>query len=81
MHELSSGPYGVVRHPMYAGALLMLLATQLALGSWWALLMFIPLCAVMVWRLSEEERFRLANLAGYSEYRTRVRQRLIPGAW
>jgi protein-S-isoprenylcysteine O-methyltransferase Ste14 len=78
---ISSGPYGLVRHPMYAGALLMLLATPVALGSWWALLMFIPLCAVIVWRLSEEERFLSANLRGYADYRTRVRQRLIPGIW
>jgi protein-S-isoprenylcysteine O-methyltransferase Ste14 len=78
---ISSGPYGFVRHPMYAGALLMLLATPVALGSWWALLMFIPLCAVIVWRLSEEERFLSANLPGYAEYRAHVRRRLIPGIW
>jgi protein-S-isoprenylcysteine O-methyltransferase Ste14 len=78
---ISSGPYGVVRHPMYAGALLMLLATPVALGSWWAILMFFPLCAVIVWRLSDEERFLSANLAGYDEYRARVRKRLLPGVW
>jgi protein-S-isoprenylcysteine O-methyltransferase Ste14 len=78
---ISSGPYAFVRHPMYAGALLMLLATPVALGSWWALLMFIPLCAVIVWRLSDEERFLSAHLPGYGEYRARVRRRLIPGVW
>jgi protein-S-isoprenylcysteine O-methyltransferase Ste14 len=78
---ISSGPYGVVRHPMYAGALLMLLATPVALGSWWAILMFIPVCAVIVWRLSDEEQYLSANLTGYDEYRARVRRRLIPGAW
>ena len=51
---ISSGPYSVVRHPMYAAALLMLLATPVALGSWWALLMFVPLCAVIVWRLKDD---------------------------
>jgi protein-S-isoprenylcysteine O-methyltransferase Ste14 len=78
---ISSGPYSVVRHPMYAGALLMLLSTPVALGSWWAILMFIPLCAVIVRRLSDEERFLSANLPGYGEYRARVQQRLIPRAW
>jgi protein-S-isoprenylcysteine O-methyltransferase Ste14 len=78
---ISTGPYGVVRHPMYAGALLMLLATPFALGSWWALLMFIPVCAVIVWRLSDEERFLSSNLPGYGDYRGQVRQRLIPGVW
>jgi protein-S-isoprenylcysteine O-methyltransferase Ste14 len=78
---IASGPYGVVRHPMYAGALLMLLVTPAALGSWWALPMFIPLCAVIVWRLADEERFLAANLPGYGDYRARVRQRLIPRVW
>jgi protein-S-isoprenylcysteine O-methyltransferase Ste14 len=78
---ISSGPYAVVRHPMYSGALLLLLATPLALGSWWALLMFMPLCAVIVWRLTDEERFLVARLSGYAEYRGRVRSRLIPGVW
>jgi len=78
---ISTGPYGVVRHPMYAGALLMLLATPIALGSWWALLMFMPLCTVIVWRLSDEERFLSANLPGYSQYLARVRRRLIPAVW
>jgi protein-S-isoprenylcysteine O-methyltransferase Ste14 len=78
---ISSGPYSVVRHPMYAAALLMLLATPVALGSWWALLMFVPLCAVIVWRLKDEERFLSANLPGYGEYRAQVRRRLIPGVW
>jgi protein-S-isoprenylcysteine O-methyltransferase Ste14 len=51
----------------------MLLVTLVSLESWWALLLFIPLCAVSVWRLTDEERFLSANLPGYGEYRARVR--------
>lgn len=78
---VSTGPYAVVRHPMYAGALLMLLATPVALGSWWGVLLFLPIGLVIVWRLLDEERYLAANLAGYVEYCARVRWRLIPGVW
>ncbi len=78
---VSSGPYAVVRHPMYAGAFLMLLATPLALGSWVALPLPIPLMFVIVARLLDEERFLSANLGGYEAYRQRVRHRLVPRVW
>jgi protein-S-isoprenylcysteine O-methyltransferase Ste14 len=78
---VSTGPYGVVRHPMYSGALLMVLFTPLALGSWAALPMVLPLAIVIVLRLMAEERFLAAGLAGYDDYRRRVRYRLIPGVW
>lgn len=78
---VSSGPYAVVRHPMYAGALLMLLATPVALGSWWGMTMFIPMVVVIVWRLIDEETFLSSSLKGYAEYRARVRHRMIPGIW
>ncbi len=78
---VSSGPYGVVRHPMYSGALLMVLFTPLALGSWLALPMVLPLMLVIVLRLLAEERFLGTGLAGYEAYRQRVRYRLIPGVW
>ncbi len=78
---VSSGPYGVVRHPMYSGALLMVLFSPLALGSWAALPMVLPLVLVIVLRLLAEERFLAARLAGYDEYRRRVRHRLVPGIW
>jgi protein-S-isoprenylcysteine O-methyltransferase Ste14 len=78
---VTSGPYAHVRHPMYAGALAMMLATPLALGSWWALLAVAVLAAVIVARLLDEERVLAANLPGYREYRERVRYRLVPFVW
>ena len=76
---ISTGPYAVVRHPMYAGVLPMFIATPLALGSWWGLLFFPAFVAVLVWRLLDEEKFLRVNLPGYPEYCTKVRWRLVPG--
>ena len=78
---VTTGPYAVVRHPMYSGALVMLFGTPLALGSWWGLLMFIPMIATIAWRARDEERFLFNNLAGYKEYCQIVRYRLVPFAW
>jgi len=78
---ISTGPYAFVRHPMYSGALIMMLGTPLALASWWGLLAFILMVAVIVIRLLEEEKFLLANLAGYAEYLARVKYRLMPSVW
>ncbi|HEY0603442.1 MAG TPA: isoprenylcysteine carboxylmethyltransferase family protein [Herpetosiphonaceae bacterium] len=78
---VTSGPYSVVRHPMYAGAFLLLIFTPPALGSWVALPFVIPLILVIVIRLLEEERFLQANLRGYAEYRQAVRYRLVPFVW
>jgi protein-S-isoprenylcysteine O-methyltransferase Ste14 len=76
-----TGPYALVRHPMYIGALVMLLGTPLALGSWWGLLTTIPITLVIVWRLLDEEAFLAKSLPGYSEYRNKVRYRLLPFVW
>ena len=78
---VSTGPYAIVRHPMYAGALLMLFGTPLALGSWWGLLMFVAMAGIIVLRLLDEERFLSEHLAGYEQYRLRVRYRLVPVLW
>jgi protein-S-isoprenylcysteine O-methyltransferase Ste14 len=78
---VSTGPYAIVRHPMYSGALIMLFGTPLALGSWWGLLMFIPMIFAIAWRASEEERFLVNSLSGYKEYCQIVRYRLVPFAW
>jgi len=75
------GPYGVVRHPMYAGALLMLAATPIALGSWWASLGVLLMIGAIVARLLDEERYLSTRLGGYAGYRRRVRWRLIPHLW
>jgi protein-S-isoprenylcysteine O-methyltransferase Ste14 len=78
---ITTGPYSVVRHPMYSGAMLMLLFTPLALGSFWGLLAFFPILAVIGFRLLEEEKFLAKNLTGYSEYCKKTRYRLIPFVW
>lgn len=78
---VSTGPYKLVRHPMYAGALIMLLGVPLALASWWGLLMIFPMTVVITWRLLDEERFLAKSLPGYSEYRNKVRYRLVPLIW
>jgi len=78
---VSTGPYAIVRHPMYSGALVMLLGTPLALGSWWGLLMFIPMTLIIAWRARDEERFLDKKLSGYEEYCQRVRYRLAPLVW
>jgi protein-S-isoprenylcysteine O-methyltransferase Ste14 len=78
---ISTGPYAVVRHPMYAGALVILFATPLALGSWLGLVMFIPMTLVIVLRLLDEERFLQRRLPGYREYCERVGFRLVPHIW
>lgn len=78
---ISTGPYAIVRHPMYAGALVMLFATPLALGSWWGILMIVPMTFVLVLRLLNEEKFLRVNLPGYPEYCRKVRFRLVPPIW
>jgi protein-S-isoprenylcysteine O-methyltransferase Ste14 len=78
---ITTGPYALVRHPMYIGALIMLVGVPLALGSWWGLLTVVPMTLVIVWRLLGEENFLAMNLAGYSEYQNAVRYRLLPFVW
>lgn len=78
---ISTGPYAYVRHPMYSGALLMFGLTPLALGSYWSLLLVIPLIAIFAWRLLDEERVLKRDLKGYVEYCSTVRFRLVPGVW
>jgi protein-S-isoprenylcysteine O-methyltransferase Ste14 len=78
---ISTGPYAIVRHPMYAGVLPLLIGTPLALGSWsglFALILFMP---ALIWRLLDEERFLHKNLPGYTDYTRKVRYRLMPFVW
>lgn len=78
---VSHGPYAIVRHPMYAGALLLIIATPLILGSWRGLLLAPVIVALLGARAVLEERTLARELAGYAEYATRVRYRLIPRVW
>jgi|SRR5579872_5934456 len=78
---ISTGPYRYVRHPMYAGAAIGILAAPLALGSLWGVAIGIALDAVIVVRLLDEERYLEANLPGYDAYRREVRCRLVPMLW
>jgi protein-S-isoprenylcysteine O-methyltransferase Ste14 len=78
---VSTGPYAYVRHPMYSGALLLLLAMPLALGSWCSVLLVVPFFPVLVWRILDEEDFLRKDLRGYAEYMRSVRSRLVPWVW
>ena len=78
---ISSGLYGMVRHPMYMGMLLMCIALPLALGSWWALIPASCILPVLVARLLNEESLLIRELKGYPEYMQKVKNRLIPGVW
>ena len=78
---VSTGLYAVVRHPLYSGALLLLLFTPLALGSYWTLLVAFALVPVLLWRLLDEERFLKQSLPGYADYCRATRFRLIPLIW
>jgi len=78
---VSTGPYAVVRHPMYASALLYLLGTPLALGSYWGFVVLVIMMPFLLWRLFDEELFLAKNLPGYTEYQKRVRHRLVPLVW
>jgi protein-S-isoprenylcysteine O-methyltransferase Ste14 len=78
---IDSGPYAVVRHPMYAGALVLVAGIPMALGSLVGLATLPPFVAMIVWRLLDEERFLVDHLPGYAAYRERTRRRLVPGIW
>ncbi len=78
---IETGPYAMVRHPMYVGGLVLVAGIPLALGSLVGLLTFPPFAAVVVWRLLDEERFLASHLPGYSAYCAKVRYRLAPFVW
>lgn len=78
---ITTGPYAIVRHPMYSTALLLYLATPVALGSWWALIPAILCVPLLVVRIQNEEEVLVRELAGYAEYRNKVRYRLLPRVW
>jgi protein-S-isoprenylcysteine O-methyltransferase Ste14 len=78
---ITTGPYAIVRHPMYLGVLLMYLFTPLALGSYWALIFFLPLLPLIILRLLNEEEVLSKELPGYQEYCRKTRYRLFPFIW
>jgi protein-S-isoprenylcysteine O-methyltransferase Ste14 len=78
---ISTGPYALVRHPMYVGGLIMFVGMPLALGSWWGLLVLAAIMPALIWRLLDEENFLTENLPGYTEYRQKVSRRLVPFVW
>ena len=78
---VSTGLYGLVRHPMYMGALVMFIGMILALGSWWGLFIFLLILPALLWRIFDEERLLTKDLSGYAEYRNKVRNRLVPFIW
>ncbi|MCX6774301.1 MAG: isoprenylcysteine carboxylmethyltransferase family protein [Candidatus Micrarchaeota archaeon] len=78
---ISTGPYSIVRHPMYLGVTLMYLSVPIALGSYLALVFFMPVVLVIFLRILDEERLLLKDLKGYREYCKKVKYRLVPGIW
>ncbi|MGM4999635.1 MULTISPECIES: methyltransferase family protein [unclassified Tardiphaga] len=80
-HVIDTGPYHLVRHPMYSGAILFFLGTSLWLGSWWSTALTLILAVLLAWRTTAEEHTLRDGLPGYTDYTTRVRYRLCPGLW
>lgn len=78
---ISTGPYALVRHPMYTGVIIMYLASPVALGSYWTLLPSVLIVPLLVARIFNEEQVLLRDLPGYREYIQSVVFRLIPGIW
>ena len=78
---VDTGLYGIVRHPMYAVTILLFLSIPIVLGSWWSLLCFLPYVPVIIIRVINEEKFLESELDGYTEYKKRVKYRLLPFVW
>lgn len=78
---ISTGPYAVVRHPMYVATLLIWLSMPIALGSYWAFIPFLAMPAVLVFRILNEEEVLKRELPGYSEYCKKTKYRMVPFVW
>jgi protein-S-isoprenylcysteine O-methyltransferase Ste14 len=76
-----TGPYALVRHPMYVGVLIMVFGVPLALGSWWGLLIVLATIPILALRILDEEKMLRDQLDGYEAYARDVRYRLVPGLW
>ena len=73
--------YGVVRHPMYVGMVVLYVVSPIVLGSWWAVIPALVIVPVIVARILDEEKALESELAGYKEYKQKVKYRLIPFVW
>ena len=78
---VSTGLYGIIRHPMYTASILMFLSIPLVMGSWYAMIPFAFYPALMVVRVLDEEKLLTAELSGYGEYKRKVKYRMIPFIW
>ena len=78
---ISTGLYAHIRHPMYAGVLIMMIGVPLALGSYWGLVVLAIILPGLIWRILDEEKILRKDLPGYAEYMQKVRYRLIPNIW
>ena len=78
---ITTGPYRIIRHPMYLGSIVLFMSTPVALGSYWGVLPFIAVPVSMVFRILNEEKVLSEQLSGYKEYCSIVRFRLLPYIW
>lgn len=78
---VDTGLYGTVRHPMYAATIWLFLSIPVVLGSWWSLLCFLPYVGIIAVRIIGEEKLLDSELVGYTEYKKKVKYRLIPFIW
>lgn len=78
---ISTGLYGIIRHPMYTATIGMFLAMPVVMGSWWALVVMLPYIPVIMTRIKDEEVMLSDELDGYTQYKEKVRWRLIPYIW
>ena len=78
---ITTGPYALVRHPMYVGVIFFYGVTPIALGSYWAMIPSLLIIPILVFRIKDEEKELLENLAGYREYTQKVKYRLLPFVW
>jgi len=78
---IDTGLYGIIRHPMYAATVLMFLAMPLVLGSWLSFVCFLPYVFVIEVRIRNEEKILEKDLSGYTEYKKRVKYKIVPYVW
>lgn len=78
---IDTGLYGIIRHPMYAATIWLFLSIPVVLGSLWSLLCFLPYVAVIAIRMRNEEKVLESELSGYTEYKKRVKYRILPFVW